>query len=64
MNVLHLDCTGGYTREETSKLMNYTFKMCNYISKELLKKTQPSYLLFSPTTDSGTSCILMPASMA
>ena len=33
INVLHLDCTGGYTREAMSKLMNYTFKMCDYSSK-------------------------------
>ena len=63
INVLHLDCIGGYTHEEMSKLMNYTFKMYNYTSKKLLKTTT-SYLLFSPTTDSGISCILMLASMA
>lgn len=43
---------------------NCTLKMCKlYLNQSYLKK-QPNYLLSSPTTDSGTWYILMPASMA
>lgn len=40
ISMLYLDCIGGYTGEEMSKIMNYTLKMCNYIStKPFFKKS-------------------------